>query len=84
MPQVSNYKDKVFGGIPFPITNTTQQTGPFFALTASANGCTVTTTGLTNNLSAFPVAAGGTLYFGRELAATLTLNPGECIAYKVT
>ena len=78
----NNADERSQGGLVVPITNTTQTTGPFYRLVASSNGCTVTTTGLSNNLSSFTVAAGCEINFGIQTAATITLAAGECLAYK--
>lgn len=71
------------GGIPVPITDTSATNGPFTAIQASGNGCTFSTTGLTNDYSGYTLAAGQVQLFGQEVAATVTLPAGECTAFKV-
>lgn len=79
----TNLAERESGGVPVPITGTAQTTGPFYRLLIIADSTTITTTGLTNNLSAQAVPTGVMISFGRELAATITLGGGACIAYKV-
>jgi hypothetical protein len=83
MAQTTNYKEKELGGVPVPITGTSATNGPFTAIQASGNGCTFSTTGLTNNYSSYVLAAGQVQLFGREVAATVTLSAGQCTAFKV-
>lgn len=75
---VINSNLQSFGKRIEPITDTASHAGPYIGVVPGSNGCAITTTGLTNNLSDFPLSA--PLSFGREQAATIQLSSGECIA----